>query len=455
MFISYAQNCEDIVLWRVLGHVENGTYIDVGAADPTEFSVTKAFYDRGWSGVNVEPAPEFVERLEADRERDATFAVCAGEKVGPITLHYVPGTGLSTVTDDHLPAIEAKKFEVRDIVTEVKRLDDLLDSAGLAGRDIHFLKVDVEGAEETVLRSIDLTRWRPWVIVVEATEAMTTLQNHASWEPIVLGADYSFCLFDGLNRFYVANERPELAPVLSYPAGVFDQPYTVGTGQNELAARTEALIVERDELAASYARLEAEHALGLEGYEKLSTEYRSSLESYETLHERFIDALTSYDSLKHQLDATIAGYEKLHEDYNRSLMAYHDLESSLQATVDGYERLQGAYDKALDAYATLETEHRETLQGYGRLESEYKGALDGYNRLHQWYEDLLTAHERVNTEHAETLSLLDTSHGDLDRTRANLVELQARFDVAAARLARIEGSWPWKVAHRLHRPRRR
>ena len=30
-FISYAQNFEDVMLWRALKHVENGFYIDVGA----------------------------------------------------------------------------------------------------------------------------------------------------------------------------------------------------------------------------------------------------------------------------------------------------------------------------------------------------------------------------------------------------------------------------------------
>ena len=54
-FVSYAQNFEDVMLWRALRHVESGFYIDVGAAHPDDYSVTRAFYDRGWSGINVEP----------------------------------------------------------------------------------------------------------------------------------------------------------------------------------------------------------------------------------------------------------------------------------------------------------------------------------------------------------------------------------------------------------------
>ena len=60
-FVSYAQNYEDLMLWRALRHVEQGFYVDCGAYDPEEHSVTKAFYERGWSGINIEPVPSLIE----------------------------------------------------------------------------------------------------------------------------------------------------------------------------------------------------------------------------------------------------------------------------------------------------------------------------------------------------------------------------------------------------------
>ena len=62
--ISYPQNFEDAVLNRVFHDVENGRYIDVGAYDPVIDSVTKHFYDKGWTGVNIEPVVRFHETLE-------------------------------------------------------------------------------------------------------------------------------------------------------------------------------------------------------------------------------------------------------------------------------------------------------------------------------------------------------------------------------------------------------
>ncbi len=64
MMISYAQNQEDVLLNRVFQGLSDGFYIDVGANDPVVDSVTKLFYDRGWTGINVEPDENCWRRLE-------------------------------------------------------------------------------------------------------------------------------------------------------------------------------------------------------------------------------------------------------------------------------------------------------------------------------------------------------------------------------------------------------
>ena len=64
-FISYAQNMEDVLLWRALHDVQAGFYIDVGAADPRLDSVTMAFYERGWHGINIDPKPDNITALQA------------------------------------------------------------------------------------------------------------------------------------------------------------------------------------------------------------------------------------------------------------------------------------------------------------------------------------------------------------------------------------------------------
>jgi hypothetical protein len=91
--ISYAQNFEDVLLWRALGHIANGFYIDAGANDPVDHSVTKAFYDAGWSGINIEPLPALHQAFVAQRPRDINLALAAGAADGSLTLFDVPAAG--------------------------------------------------------------------------------------------------------------------------------------------------------------------------------------------------------------------------------------------------------------------------------------------------------------------------------------------------------------------------
>jgi len=224
-FVSYGQNHEDVILWRALSSVTNGTYVDVGAADPVELSVTKAFYDRGWSGLNIDALPDFVDQLRAARPRDITVQVAVTTSDEPtVTFHELVGTGLSTLVDSIASSHEESGFTKRDLIVPTATLNGLLEAHGFASRPIHFLKVDVEGSEADVLHTIDFNIWRPWVLVIEATEPNSPKPTHDAWEPYVLSANYLFCLFDGISRYYVAQERAaEIGAQLSYPACVLDQ----------------------------------------------------------------------------------------------------------------------------------------------------------------------------------------------------------------------------------------
>lgn len=221
-FISYAQNCEDVLLWRALGHIKNGFYIDVGANDPVEHSVTKAFYDAGWSGINIEPLPALHRLLEKERPRDVNLAIAAGSGDGILTLFDVPtvngwASPDRTVADAH----RADGFDVAELSVPVRALAGVC--ANYVRGEIHFLKVDVEGFEGEVLRGMDFERWRPWVLVIEATLPNSRITNHEAWEALVTSHRYRYAYFDGLNRYYVAEEHAELLEVLSVPPNVFDE----------------------------------------------------------------------------------------------------------------------------------------------------------------------------------------------------------------------------------------
>jgi FkbM family methyltransferase len=391
MFESHAQNSEDVVLWRALGHVDCGTYVDVGAADPDEDSVTKAFYERGWSGLNVEPADEYAERLRVERPRDVTVQACAGEAPGTITLHHVLGTGLSSVLESSIDSLAATSYEVVDVEVPMERLDTIMAGAGLEGREIHFLKIDVEGFEESVLRGIDLSQWRPWVIVAEATAPRSPEQVHQLWEPLLLEFGYEFCLFDGLNRFYVAKEHPELRADLSYPASVFDQPYSTPP---------------HAELLREYDKL-------LEGSEELRSVHEGALRSYDHVNAELQQSLDSY----HRVDAL---YRSTVEEYGRLELEYRN-------SVEGYERLHGEYEKALAGYEYANTQLENTLQSVELLRSDHEATVSQLGQLRGEHEALAAERDRLRegiasmtVEFDGVRQARDAARRELDLTRQTL-----------------------------------
>ncbi|WAJ28702.1 FkbM family methyltransferase [Antarcticirhabdus aurantiaca] len=305
-FVSFAQNFEDVVLYRALAHVWNGTYVDVGAFDPKVDSVTKAFYDRGWSGINVEPVAEFHARFEADRPRDRNVLAALSDTAGEMTFHVVGETGLSTLDGEVARFHREAGRAVEERRVPVTTLNELL--ADIRDRPIHFLKIDVEGAEDKVLAGLDLDAIRPWILVIEATFPSRSEPTHMAWEDRVLSHRYELAYFDGLSRYYVAEERRELADRLAVPPNVFDEfetAYTVGlrealdASQTSYAGLLDQLTTERAAAERHAAELEAAHR---ETLERRETDAQAELEKHLSAaareHERIHHAL---QGVQHQL----------------------------------------------------------------------------------------------------------------------------------------------------------
>lgn len=221
-FHSYAQNAEDVPLWRIFKDQPEGFYVDVGASGPND-SITRVFYEKGWSGVNIDPLPHFIDELNQVRPRDTNLQLAVSNHSGTATLYASVDAalgGLSTLDAGHSADLQKQGYATKPVEVPMTTLAEIC--ATHANRPIDFLKIDVEGHEKGVIEGADWTRWRPRVLVIEATEPMSPKPAHQEWEPLLVNAGYLFALFDGLNRFYVREEDRELLPILSAPPNVFD-----------------------------------------------------------------------------------------------------------------------------------------------------------------------------------------------------------------------------------------
>ena len=218
---SYAQNLEDVMLWRSLGDVKNGFYIDIGAQDPIFDSVSKAFYERGWRGIHVEATHFYSELLKKDRPDEIVIESAVSNHHGDILFFEIPQTGISTGDPDIANSHKERGFQGKEIRIPLITLMDIFALSG--DNAIHWMKIDVEGMEENVLRGWGDAPQRPWIVVVESTLPLTNVQSYETWECFLLRLDYRFIYFDGLSRFYISNKHPEFEEKFKTGPNVFDQ----------------------------------------------------------------------------------------------------------------------------------------------------------------------------------------------------------------------------------------
>lgn len=220
-FLSYAQNYEDVILWRALKNVQNGFYIDIGANDPSIDSVTKAFYDRGWSGINVEPVEKYHKMLIEARTRDINLLCAAGSSSQTVNLWQCEVRGWATSENETIREHEKNGQEGWFVSVPMRTLSEICEE--FVKGEIHFLKIDVEGFEKNVIKGMDFKKFRPWIIVIEATKPNTNIENYHDWEPLIFSNGYNLAYADGLNRFYTSHEQDSyFKGVFKYPPNVFD-----------------------------------------------------------------------------------------------------------------------------------------------------------------------------------------------------------------------------------------
>jgi FkbM family methyltransferase len=222
---SYTKSNADLLLlsalWRVPAQV--GFYIDAGSGTPEHDSVTNLLYEKGWRGINIEPSPERFARLTETRKRDINIEAVASNTPGEVIFPEIVGEQ----PDDILDAFanrhsDPQKKPFRSSVVNAVTLTQICERH--APKEIHFLKVGVEGHEAKVLDGMDFARFRPWILVIELTEPDIHPSSHQSWDKRVRDAGYDFVFADELSRYYVAEEHAELTSNLSVSA----HEYTAG-----------------------------------------------------------------------------------------------------------------------------------------------------------------------------------------------------------------------------------
>jgi len=203
---TYAQHGEDRQLLHYAWLSPSKFYVDVGCHSPEDHSNTYLLYQMGWSGLCVDANRDLLMKFRKVRPRDRVECVCVGETPGEATFVIASDPKVSHVAGGALVDARAGD-EARRIAIPVKSLQQLFEEHNVPS-SIGLLSIDVEGVDFAVLRSFDLRRWRPHLILIEIHDL--DLENCSANEVVsfLRSAGYRLVGYNTYNALFLDAEGP-------------------------------------------------------------------------------------------------------------------------------------------------------------------------------------------------------------------------------------------------------
>jgi FkbM family methyltransferase len=146
------------VLETVFPDVTDGYFVDVGSGHGTIGSNSKTLEQHGWKGICIDPFPVYMQGRTCQVFKEVVFSE-AGK-----TMTFRAAKGLAGL-EDTLGAWNTTAKSAPAVQFTTTTLDSLLSRAN-APAFVHFVSLDIEGAEYEALKAFPFDRVRvgAWVI---------------------------------------------------------------------------------------------------------------------------------------------------------------------------------------------------------------------------------------------------------------------------------------------------
>lgn len=181
----------------------DGLFLEVGGHNGW-YGSNCFFFEKilGWKGVVIEPSPNLQNELNAVRSNEVLQAAISNhdgeDEFINITSGYTQMSGLaSTYSAEQLKMVRNHKNHAEKTITVPSiRMDTLMKQRNI--NYVDYCSIDVEGAEYTVLSTIDFANVNIEVISVENNTANKSSQCRALLE----GLDYELIEVIGVDEIY-------------------------------------------------------------------------------------------------------------------------------------------------------------------------------------------------------------------------------------------------------------
>ena len=199
---------------------KNGFFVDVGAYDGIHINNTLYFEEMNdWNGINVEPNKRVYDALVINRPKNINLNCAVFNQDGEADFFLNTGytemlSGIKTTFDSrHVSRLENENnihgstTESVNIVT--KRLETIFDEHQIS--HVHYLSIDVEGAEFEVIQSINFDKVFIDVIAFENNyndKSIPILKYLEDHDYVVIHRSIDIFMIHKKSVFHVLEQEP-------------------------------------------------------------------------------------------------------------------------------------------------------------------------------------------------------------------------------------------------------
>jgi FkbM family methyltransferase len=169
----YSEGPEEQLIREFFRDRRNGFFLDVGAADPIEYSTTY-FLEKhlGWSGIAVDALPQYAAPWAEKRPASRFFQYLVSDHSDTVEPFYETDyegfRGLSSIEKHR--RVGGMRVSSHAIEVPTITLTRLLDDHDIESIDL--LSMDIEEAEPRALAGFEIERFAPELVVIEASPSI-------------------------------------------------------------------------------------------------------------------------------------------------------------------------------------------------------------------------------------------------------------------------------------------
>jgi hypothetical protein len=178
----YSQFGEDFIIEKIFRHQKKGFYIDIGCFHPKVASNTYKLYRKGWKGINIDAEKRKIRLFTYFRRRDINLSTIVSDKPDEFLEFIIRKDGSYGSMNKIYESGDSMRCNDFIIEKEPNANINTILNQYCQSTLIDFLNVDVEGADMSILKSINYDKYPIKVICAEnhstSIESMVTSEMY-------------------------------------------------------------------------------------------------------------------------------------------------------------------------------------------------------------------------------------------------------------------------------------